>query len=92
MRAAATVLEREAPELRTGCPSALVDWESPAGGPAALPRIARLSFTYHGTVGKHLCGQSCLALDPPESATEWCAVAFACGCRSRVLRALLEPR
>jgi hypothetical protein len=91
MRGAVTVLEREAPELRTDSPSALVDLESPAGGPAALPRIARLSFTYHGAEDEHLCGQSCLALEPPESATEWCAVAFACGCRSRVLRALLEP-
>jgi hypothetical protein len=92
MRATATVLERDEPELDTEYLSAIVDWESPAGGPTALPRIARLSFMYRGTEDEHLCGQSCLALEPPESATEWCSVAFACGCRSRVLRALLQPR
>jgi len=92
MRAATTVLERDAPELRPESLAAIMDWESPAGGPTALPRIARLSFTYLGTEDEHLRGQFCLALEPLESAAEWCRVAFACGCRARVLRSLLQPR
>ena len=92
MTAVATILDRNPATLRMECLSATVDWESPAGGPTALPRIGRLSFTYLGKEDDHLCGQVCLALEPPLSATERCAVAFACGCRSRALRTLLEPR
>jgi hypothetical protein len=81
VRPVATVLERNEIWTRTESPSATADWESPAGGPTALPRIGRLSFTYLGNDDDHLCGQACLALEPPESATDQCAVAFACGCR-----------
>ena len=92
MSGAATILERNATEPRVESLSGMVDWESPAGGPAALPRIGQVSFAYRGTEDDHLYGQACLALEPPESAAEWCAVAFACGCRSHVLRVLLQPR
>ncbi len=66
------------------------DWEAPAGGSATLPRIGRISFTYRGCDDDHLHGQSCLALDPTDADSEICLVAFACGCRVRVLRRLLE--
>ena len=68
------------------------DWEAPAGGIPALPRIRGLSFTYRGRSDDHLCGQGCLALEPFHSATEACLVAFACGCRAHVRRSELVPR
>jgi hypothetical protein len=92
MRPVATLLDRSEARTRTESLSAPADWESSAGGPTALPRMGRLSFTYLGKDDDHLCGQGCLAFEPPESSTELCAVAFACGCRLRVLRTLLEPR
>jgi hypothetical protein len=84
----ATLLERSPsqPQLL------LADWEAPAGGLSALPRIGRVSFTYRGCDDEHLYGQGCSALELCGQATETCLVAFACGCRARVLRRLLEPR
>jgi hypothetical protein len=92
VRPGAAILDRSETRTRKESLSASVDWESPAGGPTALPRIRRLSFTYLGKEDDHLCGQACLALETPEPAAEECAVAFACGCRFSVLRTLLQPR
>jgi hypothetical protein len=73
-------------------PTAEVDWESPAGGLAAFPRVRPLSFTFHGADDEHLSGQGCLMLEPLGHAGDTCLVAFACGCRARVSVRLLEPR
>jgi hypothetical protein len=70
-----------------------VDWEAAAGGPMALPRIADVSFIYRGGDDEHLSDQGCLALEPAGVGDlETVLVAFACGCRARVLRKLLEIR
>jgi hypothetical protein len=76
MRAAGTIDISDAVQPRVESLPTMVDWESSAGGPAALPRTGRLSFAYSGTEDDHLSGQACLALEPPESAPEWCVVAF----------------
>ena len=69
-----------------------VDWELPAGGPPALPRLAGISYTYLPVDDSHLRGQPCLAIEPAGSDTESCLVAFACGCRAQVARSTLRVR
>ncbi len=91
MAATATLIERTSSLLLRES-QASTDWEAPAGGPVALPRIGRLSFSYRGTDDEHLCGQGCLTLEALGPDNETCLVAFACGCRARVLRSNLEPR
>jgi hypothetical protein len=66
------------------------DWEAPAGGLAARPRVGDVPYMCTGpSQDPHLQGQPCFVIEAIASEAEECLVAFACGCRAYVPRAVL---
>jgi len=88
----AAVLERRPTLTDTDRASAWDDWETPAGGESAPPRLAGARFRCLCTDDPHLAGQSCMPIEPTRSDSETCLVVFACGCRARVEWSFLRRR
>jgi len=89
--ATALQLERSATRFRereVDCVTS--DWEAPAGGLAARPRVAAEAYTCMGVADDpHLQGQPCFVIEATGSEADECLVAFACGCRANVPRRML---
>jgi hypothetical protein len=70
-----------------------IDWESPAGpvDEQAQPRVGVPDFYYFGPGDKHWIGQPCDVLGTLPGDPGARLVRLACGCRTRVPRAFLQP-
>ena len=84
---ATALLERSATRSRElDVESALPDWEAPAGGSPARPRMGAPRYMCLEVEDPHLQGQPCEVVEPTTSESDESLVAFACGCQAYVPR------
>lgn len=67
------------------------DYEAPAGGDEARPRIAPPALAYIGEGEEHWHEQPCYLVEHPAASAACALVVFACGCRALVARGSVVP-